>query len=208
MKQFIIVATIAAVAAAEDQSRCLYCRRASIYAGFLESYSYCNQTDECLADAWNYLDRPCGNSTWTKGSNIHIGNWQDDGIGWKEGKLIEGSNECNAKNIGCPEFVSSEEWSGKYKNQTWALPPKSMCAVKINAEEYLARVIFDNASYLGIEYSGAKIGNPITFESGNHTIWIYNGAESGSLTFELSFSGASQLAAGIVALAAATLTVF
>ena len=78
-----------------------------------------------------------------------------------------------------------------------------MCAVKIDARDYLARVIFDNVSFLGIEYSGAKIGDPITFEEGLHTIWLYNGAESGPVTFEISFSGASQIAAGIIALSAA-----
>ena len=77
-----------------------------------------------------------------------------------------------------------------------------MCAVKIDASQYLARVIFDNVSFLGIEHPGAKIGDPITFEKGLHTIWIYNGAESGSLTFEISFSGARQIAAGVLALAA------
>ena len=83
-----------------------------------------------------------------------------------------------------------------------------MCAVKVDASQYLARVIFDNVSFLGIEHQGAKIGNPITFESGLHTIWIYNGAESGSLTFEISFSGASQIAAGVLAMATATYLAF
>ena len=83
-----------------------------------------------------------------------------------------------------------------------------MCAIKIDASDYLARVIFDNVSYLGINYDGAKIGDPITFEGGKHTIWLYNGAESGPVTFEISYSGASQLAAGLLALTAATLASF
>ena len=83
-----------------------------------------------------------------------------------------------------------------------------MRAIKIDATEYLARVIFDNVSFLGVEYKGAKIGEPITFEGGLHTIWIYNGAESGSLTFEISFSGAYKIAAGLVALVGASHLVF
>ena len=83
-----------------------------------------------------------------------------------------------------------------------------MCAVKIDATEYVARVIFDNVSFLGIEHPGAKVGDPITFESGLHTIWVYNGAESGSLTFEISFSGARQLANGVLALGAASFMAF
>ena len=83
-----------------------------------------------------------------------------------------------------------------------------MCAVKVDATDYVARVIFDNVSFLGIEYDGAKIGDPITFESGKHAIWVYNGAESGSLTFEISFSGAKQIAAGLFALGAASYLAF
>ena len=124
------------------------------------------------------------------------------------GKLTENTNECEAEVIGCPGFESTQDKAGKYFNQTWALAQGTMCAVKINANEYLARVIFDNVSFLGIEYSGAKIGDPITFESGLHTIWLYNGAESGPVTFEISFSAARQLAAGIIALSAAALTTF
>ena len=191
MKQFLASAAMAALVAADDLSRCLYCRRMSISAGFLESYSYCRSTDECLMDAWNYLDRPCGNSTWESGSSIHIGDFQNDDDGYENGNLIENSNECEAEDIGCPGFESDIDKYGNYYNQTWALSAGSMCAVKIDASAGLARVVFDNASFLGIVYDGAKIGEPITFESGKHTVWIYNGAESGSLTFEISFSGAT-----------------
>ena len=118
------------------------------------------------------------------------------------GELTENSSECDAEVIGCPGFVSTQEKSGNYYNQTWALSQGTMCAVKIDASEYLARVIFDNVSFLGIEYKGAKIGDPITFEGGQHTIWLYNGAESGPVTFELSFSGASTIFGGIVAFVA------
>jgi len=36
---------------------CLYCRRMDNNAGFLVTYSYCNQTDDCLMDSWNYINR-------------------------------------------------------------------------------------------------------------------------------------------------------
>ena len=83
-----------------------------------------------------------------------------------------------------------------------------MCVVTVDASQYLARVIFDNVSFLGIEYSGAKVGEPITFDSGKHAIWLYNGAESGSVTFEISFSGAIGLTAGIMSAAALMFTAF
>ena len=38
---------------------CMYCRRMDLNAGFLVSYSYCEATDTCLMDAWNYINRPC-----------------------------------------------------------------------------------------------------------------------------------------------------
>ena len=208
MKQFFTGAAMAAISAAADLSKCLSCRRQSITAGFLETYSYCKQTNECLGDAWNYIDRPCGDGKWIKGSKLNIGEFRDDKQGFPDGELVDNSNECEAEVIACPGFESNQDKSGKYYNQTWALAPGTMCAVKIDASEYLARVIFDNVSFLGINYDGAKIGDPITFDSGKHTIWLYNGAESGPVTFEISYSGASQLAAGILALSAAALAAF
>ena len=206
MKQFLATAAIAALAAADDYSRCLYCRRMSLNAGFLETYSYCNQTDTCLQDAWNYLDRPCGdNQGWVKGSDLHLGDFESEQASFKDG-----SGDCGVEETknDCPDFESTPEMSGEYQNFTWSLKAGEICGVRLDATKYLARVIFDNSSFLGIEYDGAKIGEPITVENGIKTIWVYNGAESGSLTFEVSFSGASQIAAGVLALAAATLTTF
>lgn len=82
-----------------------------------------------------------------------------------------------------------------------------MCPVKINANQGVARVIFDETSFLGIEYD-ANIGDVITFESGENEIVIYNGAETGPLTFLISFSGAYNAlvgAAGAAALFSAAL---
>ena len=79
----------------------------SISAGFLETYSYCAQTDECLMDAWNYIDRPCGNSTWVKGADLFIGSFEEDDNGYPEGSLMDNTSECEAEDIGCPGFQSS-----------------------------------------------------------------------------------------------------
>ena len=43
---------------------CLYCRYTDLRATFLESWSYCAESEECLADEWNYIDRPCENDIW------------------------------------------------------------------------------------------------------------------------------------------------
>ena len=77
-----------------------------------------------------------------------------------------------------------------------------MCIVKIDASEGVARVIFKNSNYLGIEWDGAEVGSVITIpESEVAEIAIYNGAETGPLTFDISFSGANVLLAGVAALA-------
>ena len=65
-------------------------------------------------------------------------------------------------------------------------------------------MIFDETSYLGIDGVDAKIGDVITFDSGENEIIIYNGAESGPLTFLISFSGAvaTTVTASVAALSA------
>lgn len=100
--------------------------------------------------------------------------------------------------------MSSAEKFQKYFNNTWSLASGGQCTVKIDATTGVARVIFDNTSYLGIEMEGAQIGDVITVESGITEILIFNGAETGPLTFDISFSGASALLAGATLLAAAS----
>ena len=149
MKQTLIsAAVVAAVEAAS--SKCMYCRRMDKNAGFLVSYSYCNQTDECLKDAWNYLNRECADD-WRKGTSYEL-------------------DYCTPDEISCPEFVSTTEKYQKYFNNTWSLASGGQCLVKIDATAGIARVIFDNTSYLGIEYPGAQIGDVITFEKGKNEI--------------------------------------
>merc|ERR1712195_358611 len=119
-------AAVKAKPAATPSQPCLYCRRMDKNAGFLVSYSYCQQTDDCLMDAWNYINRPC----------------KDE---WKRGNTYELS-ACTAE-------------------------------------------------------TKAKIGDVITFESGEQKITIYNGAQSGPITILISFSGAAALAGTMLAAA-------
>ena len=79
----------------------------------------------------------------------------------------------------------------------------SKCTVKIDATEAIARVIFSSSSYLGIEYE-AEIDQVITFVEGINEIVLYNAAETGPITFGISFSGAKTLlTSAIVATASA-----
>ena len=63
MKFVGMAAAVASVASAALEN-CLYCRYIDLRAVFLESFSYCTSSQECLADEWNYIDRPCSNGEW------------------------------------------------------------------------------------------------------------------------------------------------
>ena len=64
---------------------------------------------------------------------------------------------CEATMEVCPEFVASKQYDlseplGKHKNQTWVLPQGGMCIVKVDATQYVGRVLFDDVQgFLGIE---------------------------------------------------------
>lgn len=65
MYKLLVVALIALSVVAQDEpepsAECMYCRRMDRNSGFLVSYSYCQNTEECLLDAWNYINRDCEN---------------------------------------------------------------------------------------------------------------------------------------------------
>ena len=83
----------------------------------------------------------------------------------------------------------------------------SKCKVNVDASAGVARVIFSSTLYLGIEYD-AKVDDVITIESGVTNLVIYNAAESGPITFGISFSGASALVSTAAALAALSIFTF
>ena len=59
MKSAVALAITAAMSNAAALENCLYCKYTDERATFLESWSYCPDTQECLADEWNYMDREC-----------------------------------------------------------------------------------------------------------------------------------------------------
>ena len=180
MKQFVAASLAAASAYAQassatgtetqaGSSACLYCRNQDLNAGFLVSYSYCEHQDVCLKDAWNYIRRDCL-SEWKRGNELSMDN-------------------CNPEEVSCPSFTSSPELYQKYENTTWSMAAGSKCTVTVDATAGVARVIFSSTVYLGINFD-AKIDEVITLESGVTDLEIYNAAESGPITFGISFSGA------------------
>ena len=186
MKQFIAAALAAAVAFAESLPKCLYCKRNDENSGFLNSWSYCKKYDTCLHNQWNYIQRDCPDDGWAKGSTYVL-------------------DFCEPEDIACPEFVTDPEKYQTYSNNTWSLAQGGKCTVKINATNGVARVVFDYGvtnSQLGLAFPGYKTGDVISFDSGENEIVIYNAAESGPLTFDISFSGAASLLAGATAIAA------
>ena len=82
-------------------------------------------------DAWSYLNRPC-QDVWLEGAKYEL-------------------NNCYAAELACPEFISSTELYGTYDNNTWSLSAGGKCDVKIDSTNGIARVIFAETSYLGIE---------------------------------------------------------
>ena len=75
----------------------------------------------------------------------------------------------------------------------------------------MGRVLFDDVSDLGIEWEGARIGKPISFDGEEGEVVVYNAAEVGSIAFTISFSGAVNVLStttSLVALALIGLTQF
>ena len=105
-------------------------------------------------------------------------------------------DDCYAEEeIGeCTEWISSSGMEGEYFNVTKTLQANSKCTIKIDATEYLARVVFDNTDSLGVLFPGYIIGQPISVETGETKyVTIYNGDEAGPITYRLSFSSAQQM---------------
>ena len=176
--KLVTLALSAAIANAQLEN-CLYCMYTDERATFLESWSYCAAQTECLADERNYIDRPCEG-------------------GWKRGNELS-LFQCETAETACPEFVSTKQYDlneplGKHKNITWTLPAGTQCTVKIDATEYVGRVLFDGVQgNLGIEpYDPLyDFTEKISFPQGQTgEILIYNAMETGPLRFTISFSGA------------------
>ena len=76
----------------EATSTCMYCRRADKTATFLVTYSFCESSDICLQDKWNYIDYDC-KSGWHRGKNVAL-------------------DSCSPNITSCHSFVSSPNEAG------------------------------------------------------------------------------------------------
>ena len=164
----------------------MYCVQQDSSSGWLQEFSYCNETEECLEDHWNYINRFC-----------------EGGQGWKRGRDL-GIEFCGAEytdiNI---TFTSTENKTRVYE---WyrgnKLGAGQFTNITVNAQMELARVIFESSMDGDIGIKEAPFyfeGRPITFDkgSGNNTLTIYNGKKTGDAYFDISFSGASTTLVGV-----------
>ena len=162
---------------------CLYCKRIDTFSSFLYSYSYCNATDECLADQWNYYNRYCTS-------------------GWLQGWQFNIDKICNAtavRNTTCPPkiVVNSSHVGLNFFNRTYQLPPNGKCVIQVDATRQPARIVFANASNLGVLYNGYRVGNDtININQGKvMNITIYNANNNlttASMPYGLGFKNAIQ----------------
>merc|ERR1712045_350513 len=116
-------------------------------------------------------------------------------------------DDCTPEETECLSFTSTPELYQKYENTTWSMAAGSKCTVTVDATDGVARVIFSSTVYLGINFD-AKIDEVITLESGVTDLEIYNAAESGPITFGISFSGATGLITSAMTVAALTMLAF
>ena len=192
MKTIMTMAMAASVAVAQDYLRdCLYCKKTDEDAYFVDSYSYCAASETCLTNAWNYLDYKC-ESGWKRGSSLSL-------------------ESCQAQPTSreCPTFTSMQMLAGAQRtNYTWTLQTGQYCTVKVDANQFVGRVLFSDVTGLGIDTPGVAVGREVSFQGTTGEIVLYNGKQTRSVTFTISFSGASTLFASATALAALTLAAF
>ena len=180
-----VIMSLAGVEAATDLQACMYCKRADTNAGYMTSFSYCpdNQDQKCIKNFWEYIQpqMQCVSTT-------------------KDGWTIDIDGDCAASTAAvgiCPTG-----YVGTTTTQGTTLPPKNVvlgvntkCTIRVDANEALARVTFSGTNDLGVLYPSYVMGQPITVEKGKvQYITVYNGKQSGSVQFAVTFSGAASLA--------------
>lgn len=89
-----ILSSLVLIKEVSGTAQCLYCKRSDVTATFLVSYAFCESSDVCLQDRWNYINRPC-TTKWRKGSKMLL-------------------DDCTPKRATCHPFVSSSSSAGNW----------------------------------------------------------------------------------------------
>ena len=73
MKGTLILAVLSLILRhADATANCLSCKLSDMKAPLLVSFSYCNATDACLQNKWNYIDMQCKPGGWKRGVLMSI----------------------------------------------------------------------------------------------------------------------------------------
>ena len=83
------------------------------------------------------------------------------------------------------------------------MPENNKCSILIDGTKGTARITISgrDAKSVGVLYPGYVMGQPITVQEGSkRMITLYNGLQKGTISFDLIFSGAKNIAASGVAL--------
>ena len=169
---------------------CLNCKLRDGRASFLYSFNYCEETDLCLADEWNYINAWCP-TKWIPG-------WQ-----------LDIDADCASKvEIGkCLPVVSSKDMAPF--TQEYSLVKGGQCSIDVDATKAMARLSFTKASQIGVLFNAYLINEPVTIEKGeNQQITVYNGDLNMPATFTIAISGAQALAVALTGAAAVTSSLF
>jgi hypothetical protein len=111
--------------------------------------------------------------------------------GWKYGADVSLLSVCTPTVTNCNSFVSTATAAGQQVNYTETLALGEYCNITIDATNYVARVVFDDALTLGVDLKGYTVGTEYVVPLGTKkTITAYNGDTSGAITFTLAFSKA------------------
>ena len=85
------VAMLVGLSHQETSTVCLNCKKIDSVSSIMYSYSYCKDTDECLQDEWNYINKWCTTN-------------------WIPGWMLDIDTDCEAQEVigQCPPFVSMD----------------------------------------------------------------------------------------------------
>lgn len=179
---FLLTAFVATALAQSSSSEpipaCLYCKHQAQNSGWLVSYSYCDDTEVCLKDKWNYLNRKCHSQS-----------------GWVNGEKLDLEESCQAveSTEGQLSFTSSSSKAGNWVNRTYTLKEGEFVNVLVDARDFVGRVVFDDCPDLGFNNGEHQLGEVISFTSGkgaDNSFIVYNAAAEGDITFLYGFSNA------------------
>ena len=127
-----ILSSLLLIKEVSGTANCLYCKRSDVSATFLVSYAFCESSDVCLQDRWNYINRPC-TSKWKRGSKMLM-------------------DDCTPKRTTCHPFVSSSSSAGNWFNFTETLGANEYCAIEVDSSSFVGRMVIDDAITVGAEY--------------------------------------------------------